>query len=166
MSHDVQVSLEVAFKSAFRLHQTGIAVITALTPQGPVGLTASSVASVGLDPPSLAFSVTRATGSAGGILTAPSFVVHLIGAAELAVAQSFAVSGAPRFTADQGWTALPSGEPYLASAHAALRGHALSITPVGSSSVVIAQIDEVLLGPESEPLTYYDRTFHRLGPAV
>ena len=40
-----------AYKSAFRGHPAGVAVITAEGPDGPTGLTASSVASVAIDPP-------------------------------------------------------------------------------------------------------------------
>ena len=56
------------YKEAFRHHPAGVALITAATATGPVGLTASSVASVALDPTALVFSVTRATGSAGALL--------------------------------------------------------------------------------------------------
>ena len=46
-------------KAAFRRYPTGVAVISAAGPDGLVGLTASSVASVSLDPPALSFSVLR-----------------------------------------------------------------------------------------------------------
>ena len=80
-------------KAAFRTHPAGVAIITAAGPDGPVGLTASSVSSVSVDPAAIVFSVTRATGSAGAILAAESFVVHLIDDEHSALAQSFAVSG-------------------------------------------------------------------------
>src|SRR5690625_7876858 len=41
-----------------------VTLISAATPQGLVGLTASSLASVAVDPPAVSFSVTRATGTA------------------------------------------------------------------------------------------------------
>lgn len=153
-----------AFKTAFRNHPAGVAIITARTPEGPVGLTASSVASVAVDPPALSFSVTRATGSAGGILNADSYVVHLLHSGNVAVAQSFAVSGAPRFTPEQGWTTLPSGEPFLPAATAALRCHTVQQYSVGSSMIVVAEVLEVLSTDEHDaaPLVYRNREFHRL----
>lgn len=149
-------------KAAFRAHPAGVAIITAMTPDGPVGLTASSVASVAVDPAAIVFSVTRATGSAGAILSAGSFVVHLIDDEHSALAQSFAVSGADRFTPEQGWGELPTGEPYLREARAAMRGHTMTTVAVGSSTVVVAEIDEVLLGRPGRPLVYLDRRFHTL----
>jgi flavin reductase (DIM6/NTAB) family NADH-FMN oxidoreductase RutF len=150
------------FKAAFRAHPAGIALITATTAAGPVGLTASSVASVALDPPALSFSVTRATGSAGAILGAATFVVHLLADRHVDVAEAFAHSGAPRFTPEQAWSRLETGEPVLDDVPAALRCRALQIVPVGSSSLVIAEVLEVRLGPQLPPLVYYDRRFHRL----
>ncbi|MCE0509217.1 flavin reductase family protein [Microbacterium sp. KKR3/1] len=149
-------------KDAFRTHPAGVAIITASTPAGPVGLTASSVASVAVDPAAIVFSVTRATGSAGAILGADTFVVHLIDDEHSALAQSFAVSGSERFTAEQGWSELETGEPYLASARAALRCRALQTVAVGSSTVVIAEVLDVIAGPQGRPLVYLDRRFHAL----
>ncbi|MEV4776954.1 flavin reductase family protein [Microbacterium sp. LWH12-1.2] len=149
-------------KAAFRTHPAGVAIITAMTDDGPVGLTASSVASVAVDPAAIVFSVTRATGSAGAILGADTFVVHLIDDEHAALAQSFATSGADRFTAEQGWTALETGEPFLASARAALRCRSLHTVAVGSSTVVIAEVLDVLHGPQGRPVVYLDRGFHSL----
>ena len=151
-----------SFKAVFRHHPSAVALITASTERGPVGLTASSVASVALDPPALSFSVTRATGSAGGLLNAATFVVHLLADTQVEVAEAFAHSGRARFTAEQGWSRLETGEPYLPDARAALRGRALHIVPVGSSSLVIAEILDVHVGPAAPPLLYQDRRYRRL----
>jgi flavin reductase (DIM6/NTAB) family NADH-FMN oxidoreductase RutF len=149
-------------KAAFRQHPSGVAIITAMSPAGPVGLTASSVASVAVDPAAIVFSVTRATGSAGAILAADSFVVHLIDDEHSELAESFAVSGAERFTPEQGWSALPTGEPHLQAARVALRCRPIQTVPVGSSTVVIAEVVEVTEGRPGRPLVYVDRRFRAL----
>ncbi len=146
-------------KSAFREHAVGVALITATTPSGPVGLTASSVASVSVDPLALSFSVTRATGSAGAILRAEAFVVHLLADHHVDLARAFARSGGPRFTREQGWTRFPTGEPLLADARVALRCRAIDTVPVGDSSLVIAEVLEVRFGPAAPPLVYHDRRY-------
>jgi len=161
-STPVPTTVGEGLKAAFRTHPAGVAIITASTPDGPVGLTASSVASVAVDPAAIVFSVTRATGSAGAILGAATFVVHLIDDEHSDLAQSFAVSGAERFTPEQGWSELETGEPHLASARAALRCRALQTVPVGSSTVVIAEVLDVLSGSQGRPLVYLDRRFHAL----
>ena len=150
------------FKSAFREHPAGIALITANTPEGPVGLTASSVASVGLDPVALTFSVTRATGSAGGLLGADTMLVHLLDARHVAIAEQFTFSGGERFTPEQGWETLETGEPHLPGVRAALRCRALQVTPVGASSAVIAEVLDVVEGETGPALVYIDRRFRTL----
>lgn len=153
------------FRSAFRAHPAGVALVAATTQDGPVGLTASSVASVAVDPLALSFSVTRATGSAGGILGAPSFVVHLLGEQHAEIAQAFARSGAPRFTPEQGWTRLPTGEPLLPDAVTAFRCRFLEQVAVGASTLVVAEVLSVHPGSATAPLLYHDRRFLGLDSA-
>ena len=155
----VEFSGAEALKRAFREHPTGVALITAQTEDGPVGLTASSVASVGIDPPTLSFSVTRATGSAGGILGAESYLVHLLDARHAALAGSFAVSGAERFTPEQGWQRLETGEPFLPESRVALRCRTLHSLGVGSSVIVVAEVLGAHFGAAGSPMVYHDRTF-------
>ncbi|GAA4382328.1 flavin reductase family protein [Agromyces bauzanensis] len=156
----------VALKAVFRTHPASVTLITASTSTGPVGLTASSVASVALDPPSISFSVTRATGSAGGLLAADTMLVHFLADRHADLARVFAHSGAPRFTPEQGWTTLNTGEPLLADTRAAFRCRALHVVPVGSSSLVLAEVLDVIPGTPGDPLMYHDRRFHRFDPAA
>ncbi len=161
--------LATEFKAAFREHPAGIALITAATPEGPVGLTASSVASVAVDPAALVFSVTRTTGSAGRILAADSFLVHLLDARHAPIAREFSVSGGERFTAAQGWRTLETGEPHLESVRVALRSRSIQQVPVGSSMLVVAEVVEILTedpAPATQPMIYLDRTFRNAGSVL
>ncbi|MGO1182808.1 MAG: flavin reductase family protein [Micrococcaceae bacterium] len=151
-----------AFKDAFREHPAGISLITAATPEGRVGLTASSVASVSVDPLALSFSVTRATGSAGAIIRSDSYLVHLLDHRHQHIAQQFSVTGGERFSSAQGWTALDTGEPYLPGVRAALRCRTLQLVPVGSSTLVAAEVLDIVSGESADPMVYHDRTFTRL----
>lgn len=164
MSRPVEAKVDAltAFKNAFREHPAGIALITAATPDGPVGLTASSVASVSVDPLALSFSVTRATGSAGAIIRSNSYLVHLLDHRHQDIAQHFSVTGGERFTPEQGWTVLDTGEPYLPGVRAALRCRTLQQVPVGSSTLVAAEVLEIVSGESADPMVYHDRTFTRL----
>lgn len=158
MTVSIDAALVAQFKAAFRGYPTGVAVITATGPDGPAGLTASSVASVSLAPPALSFSVMDSP-SARVLVTAPSFVVHLLGSAHLGIARDFATPGAPRFTAEQGWITLPTGEPLLPGVPAALRCTPVQLVAVGASTVVVAGVADVVAGPSSGPLLYHERTF-------
>ena len=155
-----------AVRNAFREHPVGVALIVAQTHGGPVGLTVSSVSSVGIDPPALSFSVTRATGSAGKILGAETYLVHLLDARHAALAKSFAVSGADRFTSEQGWQTLPTGEPYLPDSRVALRVRTLHSLGVGSSVIVVAEVLGAHFGDSGSPMVYLNRQFRGVTDAI
>ncbi|AMB59908.1 flavin oxidoreductase [Microterricola viridarii] len=162
MSQDAAAATIDQFKAAFRRHPAGVAVITAESAEGPVGLTASSVASVSAEPPVLVFSVTTSAGSAGSILAASTCVVHLLHSENVDIARSFAKSGAPRFVPEQGWITRGTGEPLLPDAAVMLHCKIVDKVAVGASTLVIAEVLEIDEGVEGSPLVYHDRNFHGL----
>jgi len=153
-----------AFKHAFRMHPAGVAVVTTKSKEGPQGLTVSSVASVGVDPLAVAFSVTSTNGSAGAVVGAERFVISLLTTDHADLARAFANSGAPRFTPEQQWGTLDTGEPYLPAARVAFVCEPLHIVPVGASSVVIAEVIRIHLGEDAPSLVYHDRQFTTVSP--
>lgn len=160
MRGDERHGLVEEFKAAFRRFPAGVALISAIGPNGPVGLTASSVASVSLKPVALAFSLSATTRSSRAVLAAETFVVHLLSARDVDVARAFADPNAPRFTAEQGWSTLPTGEPVLPSALVALRCRHLEAVPVGDSTVVVAEVLEIHPNRSAGPaLAYYERAY-------
>ncbi|MGI6878475.1 flavin reductase family protein [Microbacterium sp. gxy059] len=161
MSNDVP-SLGDRFKAAFRDHPAAVTLITAQTPEGPVGLTASSVASVATDPPALSFSVTRATGTAGALLASGDVFVHFLTPDHIDTAGRFAVSGGERFTPEQGWSFDDDGAPRLAGERARLRARIVQTVPVGSSVLVVAHVSDIDQGEGGTPLVYADRRFFPL----
>ncbi|WP_184741865.1 flavin reductase family protein [Arthrobacter sp. AZCC_0090] len=157
------------FKAVFRNHAGGVAVITADIGQGPVGLTATSVTSVSLDPPLLIFSVSELSSSTPTIREADTVVIHLLGADQLDIAKLCSTSGIDRFADTSIWSRLVTGEPMFPSAHAWIRGRIVNTMAAGGSTVVAVQAlqalsprdaDDPLLG---RPLVYHNRTWHVLG---
>lgn len=164
-------SVAESFKDAFGAHPAGVAIITAGTASGPVGLTASSVASVSAEPAILAFSLAAGAGSAAAIGAAETFVVHLLGADDVELARLFARPGSERFGAGMDWTTLPTGEPVIAHSGRTLRCATLSRTPAGGSLLIAGSVLEILPAPApggtpSGPLVYHRRGFHTLGPGT
>ncbi|MGI5128582.1 flavin reductase family protein [Pseudonocardia sp. CA-107938] len=146
----------VRLTEAFRGQPAGLAVVTAA---GPVGLTASSVASLALDPPAVAFSLKRASSTAAAVLAAETALVHLLDADDVALAERFAAPG-DRFAAVR-WAPLPTGEPRLLDTGLALRCQVLSTVDVGASVLIAAQVVEVLGERRGAHLVHVDRT-HRV----
>lgn len=153
-----------AFKSAFRHHAAGVAVITADSGSGPVGLTATSVFSVSAVPALLVFSIAEASSCAPTIAEADTVVVHLLGVEQLAIAQLCATSGVDRFADPTLWGRLETGEPYFPSAATWIRGRIINRMTAGTSTVVAVHALETGNGDASRaPLVYHNRTWHELG---
>lgn len=183
----IDPALTDSFKAAFGGHPAGVSVITADSATGPVGITASSVASVSAEPPLLAFSLAASSGSAAALAVANSVVVHLLTTDDLELAKTFANSNSERFTAAMPWTRLETGEPLLTHGGYALRCKILSRTPAGGSLLLAAQVLEIMTpgrsGPAAQdnpaqdnpgqanfspvsvsaPMVYHSRNFHALG---
>ncbi|WP_167042290.1 flavin reductase family protein [Salinibacterium sp. ZJ454] len=161
-----------AFKSAFRNHAGGVAVITADIGDGPVGLTATSVISVSVEPPLVVFSVSELSSSTPTITQADTVVVHLLGADQLEIAKLCATSGIDRFADTSLWTRLQTGEPLFHSAHAWIRGKVVSTMAAGGSTVIAIQALQAMspdpadpadaAASSERPLVYHNRTWHVL----
>lgn len=153
-----------AFTAAFRQHAAGVAVITADNGNGPVGLTATSVFSVSVEPALLVFSLSELSSSAPTIAAADTVVVHLLGVEQLPIAQLCATSGIDRFADTRLWDRLDTGEPYFPSAAAWIRGRVVNRMTAGTSTVVAIHALEARTGdPSTAPLVYHNRTWHSLG---
>lgn len=151
------------FKAAFGEHPAGIAVITVAGPEGPVGLTASSVSSISAHPPILGFSLQATRGSAAVVADSESFLVHFLDADNVDLARAFSVSGAPRFGADMAWRRVPTGEPRLLDVRRVLRAVPLARIKAGPALVFNAAVVEILgQNGSGEPLVYHQRQFHGL----
>ncbi|WP_422121107.1 flavin reductase family protein [Paragemmobacter straminiformis] len=73
---------------------TGVTVITCLTKDGPVGITANSFASVSLDPALVLWSIARSSSRFASFSAAQNFAIHILGADERDLAARFTRGGA------------------------------------------------------------------------
>jgi flavin reductase (DIM6/NTAB) family NADH-FMN oxidoreductase RutF len=154
------------FKAAFRNHAAGVAVITADSGNGPIGLTATSVFSVSAEPPLLVFSISDLSSSSPTLREAENVVVHLLGADQLHIAKLCSTSGIDRFADESLWRRLPSGEPYFPSAASWIRGRVVNRMPAGGSTVFAVHAVEASLASGENlaaPLVYHNRKWHSLG---
>ncbi|MCG2621209.1 flavin reductase family protein [Arthrobacter sp. I2-34] len=158
------------FREAFRNYASGVAVITADSQDGPVGLTATSVTSVSLDPPLLVFSVSELSSSAPAIRAAETLVVHILSADQIDIAKLCATSGVDRFADTSKWTRLVTGEPFFTSASSWIRGRVVDTMDAGGSTIIAVQALQSGTADRAEddspwadsPLVYHNRTWHTL----
>lgn len=158
------------FKSAFRLHPGGVALVTADSGAGPAAMTVSSLSSVSTDPPLLVFSASAISSSFPVFAEAETVVVHMLSSEEIDLARLGATSGIDRFADTSRWTRLPSGEPVFPSAFAWLRGRIVQRIEAGNSMICVVHVIgtsvlDVEVDPDESagPLVYHARNWHRLG---
>ncbi|MBJ7337571.1 flavin reductase family protein [Mycolicibacterium sp.] len=152
------------YRAALRRHPAGVAVITLMSSSGPVGFTATSFASLSLDPPLVCFNITHTSSSIAALREATSMVVHLLGEDQLDVAQRFSRSAEHRFADETLWTTLDTGEPVVAGTPTWLRTTVQQLIPAGDSTLVIAHVADIhrddSVGTPA-PLLYHDGIYRQ-----
>ncbi|MDQ0779232.1 flavin reductase (DIM6/NTAB) family NADH-FMN oxidoreductase RutF [Streptomyces aurantiacus] len=149
-------------RSVFRQHAAGVAVITARGDEGPVGFTATSLASVSAEPPLISFGVGTAASSWPAISRTDHVGVHVLGEHQQDLAATFARSGADRFGEPTVWREGPEGVPVLDGVLAWLMCRIVTRVPAGDHRIVLA---EVVLGDPAgagRPLLYHQGRFNGL----
>jgi flavin reductase (DIM6/NTAB) family NADH-FMN oxidoreductase RutF len=84
---------ERELRDALGQFATGVTVVTTMTPEGPLGITANSFSSVSLDPPLILWSPARKSRRFPAFEAAEYFAVHVLSAGQQALAAHFAGSG-------------------------------------------------------------------------
>lgn len=158
------VEIAQNLKNAFRNHPAGVAVVTADPGNGPVGLTATSVSSVSVDPPVIAFSLSAGSSATPGIRNSEHVVVHLLGKEQIEIARLFSTSGVDRFADTSLWDRLPTGEPYLRDAEVWMRGRITGTLDINGSTLAALEIVESRYTASQDriPLVYHNRMWHQL----
>ncbi|MCW8096727.1 MULTISPECIES: flavin reductase family protein [Streptomyces] len=149
-------------RSVFRQHAAGVAVITARGDEGPVGFTATSLASVSAEPPLISFGIGTGASSWPAISRTDHVGVHVLGEHQRELAATFARSGADRFGEPTAWREGPEGVPVLDDVLAWLVCKVVTRVPAGDHRVVLA---EVVLGDPAgagRPLLYHQGRFNAL----
>lgn len=149
------------FKTVFRNHPAGLAVVAMSTPEGPFGFTATSVSSVSADPGVLVFSVSAGSSARSVLERVDSVAINFLADDQQAVAEAFARRGIDRF-AQVEWQALPTGEPVLDGAAGWMCGTIDQRIPVGDSLLVTVLVSHSHHRAGARPLVYVDRTYHQI----
>lgn len=88
-----QAGMERAFRDALGQFATGVTVVTATTPAGPLGITANSFASLSLDPPLVLWSPARASRRFAPMVAAQHYAIHVLGQDQMDLCRHFARNG-------------------------------------------------------------------------
>ncbi|WP_323746383.1 flavin reductase family protein [Catenulispora pinisilvae] len=151
----------VVFREAMSRLAAPLAIITTRGPDGrPWGFTASSVASMSLDPPLVVVGVAHTSSCYDALAKAEGFAVNLLGDQHRALARRFAEHGADRF-AGREFEACPVTElPCLSDANAVFKCRTAERITIGDHDLLVGELIAVRLDSVTRPLLWYRRDFH------
>lgn len=148
-------------REVMRQHAAGVVVITTGTDE-PTGFCATSLTSVCLDPPTVAFTVAAGSASGQAWGSAQFGIVHVLRADQRELAAAFARSGPEKFT-DQGtWRPGPHGQPLLYGVLAWLVVCPRTRLTVGDHLMLICDVKASHVQAGTAPLIYHNGDFHAL----
>jgi len=142
------------FRQLLGRFATGVTVVTARSASGaPLGMTASSLASVSLDPPLVLVAVDRANDMHEALKTAPHFAINILTADQEILSRRFASTDPNRFDGvgyREGRNGLPLLNDVVAHIECAMHG----AVPGGDHTVYFGLVTGGDV-TEARPLIYY-----------
>jgi flavin reductase (DIM6/NTAB) family NADH-FMN oxidoreductase RutF len=155
-------------RRAFRRLVTGVALVTVRDEQDrPMGMTASAVASVSLEPQSMLVCINRGTHTWDLIRDRRRFGVSVLDEGQRHIAEHGAQPGAdkgldvcwldPRLASD--------APPAIAGALSLLTCAVDRVAEVGTHAIVVPEVQGILLGGDGAPLAYFEGAYRQLDPS-
>ena len=150
------------FRRCMRLLAGGVSVVTGGSPGHRIGLTATSVTSLSMEPPSLLVSVRAGSRLVPVVMREERFTVHLLEETQPQVADVFAGrmgDGRPRIE-QVDWDERSGGRLGGALAHVGCR--LARVVPVFSHVLLIGVVEVVERGTGTCPLVHFEGCYRRL----
>ena len=139
------------FRDALGRFATGVTVVTTTTPEGPVGITANSFASVSLDPPIVLWSIGRHSKRFAAFAGCEHFAVHVLGAEQLDLGRRFARAGNAFDGLDHDLN--EESVPLLPGCLSRFEGTRIAAHDGGDHLIVVARVTAAALR-DGEPLLF------------
>jgi flavin reductase (DIM6/NTAB) family NADH-FMN oxidoreductase RutF len=160
LTHDRPSVNDTTFRRALSQIAAGTNIVTLCSQDGSkLGLTATAVTSVSLDPPLMLVCVHNGTRSAAALKAHAPFVVHVLGAGQESLARHFA-SALPDKFAGIPHSVTASGCPLLEGVLASIECLPYQIYSGGDHTIVVGRVVEAQVsGDEMPPLIYFRRQF-------
>lgn len=156
MSSDIRL-----FRNALGCFGTGVCVVTAQTPSGPIGLTINSFASVSLDPQLILWSLDRASDRMEAFHIVDQFAVNVLMEKHKDLAARLAKKGAHAIPED----ALDPGPHHVPIIHGALAHFICKVQSRhdgGDHVIFIGRVETFHYEEKGQPLLYYRGGFRTL----
>lgn len=144
---------------------TGVAVITTLENDVPVGFACQSFASLSLDPPLILFCPGRSSRAWAAIERVGRFTVNLLSQEQQEVSATFGRRGEDKFARVR-WSASPSGTPVLKDALAWIDCEVADVLEGGDHHIVTGRVTALKARPDVSPLLFFRGSYAGLSAAA
>ena len=162
-----RASVSTAFRSAMRQFAATVTVITVADQERRHGMTATSVTSLSMDPPSILVCINQSTLLHDMLLRAGRFCVNVLNRDQAGLSAAFAGAIPPEKRFENGnWATSEDGIPYLVDAQAVLFNRKLAAMPFGTHTIFVGQVEDVAMRDPIAPLVYQDAAYCVASPAV
>jgi flavin reductase ActVB len=150
-------STKIAFRETLSRFASGVVVVAAHAPEGPVGITASAFSSVSLEPPLVLVCVSHRASAHGNLLDAPVFGISVLSRAQEWVAERVARRSADdRFTGiafEPLWQA-----PLVAGALAQIECTPHALHDAGDHTILVGRVLRSSVA-DGAPLLHFNRRY-------
>jgi len=138
-------------------------IVTIAADDNPMGMTATAVASLSFDPPSLLVCVNQSASMHDSLALASHFCVNVLHQDQLALSRTFSDSKLRdvRFGGEE-WRREGDGPPYILDAQASLFCERSQLIAFGTHTICIGTITGVRTRDDIDPLVYLDGRFASL----
>ncbi|MBD3662421.1 flavin reductase [Sulfitobacter sp. TSTF-M16] len=150
-------------RRAFGRFGTGVTVVTVLSDDRPLGMTANSFSSVSLDPPLVLWSPAKSSLRHDAFAAASTFCIHVLAADQLMLAQHFAKQGHDFAGFD--WIEGPDGVPTFRGCLATFHCTTYAVHPAGDHSLILGHVKHAAETPgTAKALLFNEGQFGQFKP--
>ena len=133
---------------------SGVTVVTADTPDGPIGFTCQSFSSLSLEPPLVVIAPSRTSRTWPRLRDIGHFCVNVLAEDQVALSAQFARSNADKF-AGVSWRPSPLGQPVLDDVVAWIDCELWAEYDGGDHTLVAARVLDLGADPGRRPLLFH-----------
>jgi flavin reductase len=150
------------FRQSMRRVASTVNVISICTAGEPMGITATAVSSISMDPPSLLICINRAAAVHARMGESSHFRVNVLHRDQQEVAQIFADRGQHELRFGPGWTNDCVLPPRLVDAQASILCRRIDHHQFGTHSIFIGVVEDAAVRGDVHPLIYLNGRYHSL----
>ena len=142
------------FRTVLGHFATGVAIVTAIDGDEPVGMACNSFTSVSLEPPLVLFCAAKSSSTWPRIQASGKWAANILDDDGEEICRLFAQKGADRF-ARIAYTLGRTGSPILEDALAFVDCETIAEHDAGDHVIVVGRVLELGYQPEGKPLLFY-----------